>query len=204
MEESTSWKGQSFTLLIFGGIVVLCSIFFVLGMLVGRNQGQRIAEMAFAQKAQRKPQAAATDNFQLDFYSASTEEKPDLKLEPAKEPPPAKAPASVKEPPPRPAPERSAKTPASEPAGPASAAKSKTNTTPAPRDVYLQVFSSGSMKQAESERKRVESKGFKAKILDTQDRKLYRVVVGPYRVSEADLAKSDLRAKGYKDAFQIK
>jgi cell division septation protein DedD len=38
MEDQTSWRGHSFTLLIFGGVVVLCSIFFILGMLVGRTQ----------------------------------------------------------------------------------------------------------------------------------------------------------------------
>ena len=38
-----SWKGHSFTLLVFTGIVVLSSIFFILGMLVGRSQGQKIA-----------------------------------------------------------------------------------------------------------------------------------------------------------------
>ena len=48
-ETNTSWKNHSFTLLVFGGIVALCFIFFVLGMLVGRNQGQRIAEQAFAE-----------------------------------------------------------------------------------------------------------------------------------------------------------
>ena len=51
MEESASWKAHGFTLLVFGGIVVLCSIFFVLGMLVGRSQGQRMAEMASADAA---------------------------------------------------------------------------------------------------------------------------------------------------------
>ena len=40
MEDQASWKSHSFTLLVFTGIVVLCSIFFILGMLVGRTQGQ--------------------------------------------------------------------------------------------------------------------------------------------------------------------
>ena len=34
MEEQTTWKGHTFTLLVFTGIVVLCSIFFILGMLL--------------------------------------------------------------------------------------------------------------------------------------------------------------------------
>ena len=44
MQETVSWKGHSFTLLVFAGIVVLCSIFFVLGMLVGRTHEQRGVE----------------------------------------------------------------------------------------------------------------------------------------------------------------
>ncbi len=54
MEEQPSWKGHTFTLLIFGGIVVLCSIFFVLGMLVGRTQGQKLATVAAADAAAAK------------------------------------------------------------------------------------------------------------------------------------------------------
>ena len=46
MEEQTTWKGHSFTLLVFTGIVVVCSIFFILGMLVGRAQGQKFAAIA--------------------------------------------------------------------------------------------------------------------------------------------------------------
>ena len=79
-ETTTSWRNHSFTLLVFGGIVVLCSIFFVLGMLVGRNQGQRIAEQAFAEESKDKPVAAApADGLQLDYYTETTDEK-NLKL----------------------------------------------------------------------------------------------------------------------------
>jgi cell division septation protein DedD len=55
MEDQIPWKGHVFTLLVFTGIVVLCAIFFILGMLVGRNQGQRIAlttQLAAAAKAE--------------------------------------------------------------------------------------------------------------------------------------------------------
>ena len=92
MEETNpTWKNHSFTLLIFGGIVALCSIFFVLGMLVGRNQGQKLAEIAFADEANRKPVAQnGGDEFPLDFYSQTTGENPDLKLKPA--PPESAAP----------------------------------------------------------------------------------------------------------------
>src|SRR4030095_10672689 len=88
-ETTTSWKNHSFTLLIFGGIVVLCSIFFVLGMLVGRNQGQQMAEMAFAEKEKNKPVAVAgADDLKLNYYDETTEEK-DLRLRPPPEPPTA-------------------------------------------------------------------------------------------------------------------
>ena len=48
MVGSTSWKGHSFTLMVFLGIVVLCSIFFVLGMLVGHNYAQRLPDKTAA------------------------------------------------------------------------------------------------------------------------------------------------------------
>src|SRR6266550_806298 len=70
MEESVSWRGHSFTLLVFAGIVVLCSIFFILGMLVGRNQGQRLAEIA---SAETRPKPAAPSEVASE----------DKKLEPA-------------------------------------------------------------------------------------------------------------------------
>ena len=86
-DTNTTWKNHSFTLLIFGGIVALCLIFFVLGMLVGRNQGKRIAETAFAEEAEKKTVAdKAAEEFPLEFYSQTTEEKPELKLQPAAEP----------------------------------------------------------------------------------------------------------------------
>src|SRR6185436_19714248 len=48
MEDQGSWKGHSFTLIVFIGIVILCSIFFVLGMVVGRGQAQHSADSASA------------------------------------------------------------------------------------------------------------------------------------------------------------
>src|SRR5436190_16528517 len=67
MEDQTSWKGHSFTLLVFTGIVVLCSIFFILGMLVGRAQGQKLVANA--------PAASSAKN---DAKSVPKDEKPDL------------------------------------------------------------------------------------------------------------------------------
>src|SRR6516165_8406150 len=94
MEEQTTWKGHSFTLLVFTGIVVLCSIFFILGMLVGRQQGQKFA---FVASANTKPDAKAApkedkpDNF--TFYDSVKKENqaalqpaPARKVEPPSEP----------------------------------------------------------------------------------------------------------------------
>jgi cell division protein FtsN len=189
MEESTSWKSHSFTLLIFGGIVVLCSIFFVLGMLVGRNQGHKIAELAAADNTGRKTQTqTAGDDPKLDYFTETTDEKPDLKLQPAPNPPARPDP-----------PARSAQTPA--PARPpADASKPKPKPEPEP-EIYLQVLATKNAKQAALELKRVELKGFKAKVVSTDQDKVqwHRVYVGPYKDSEVNLAKSDLKAKGYKD-----
>src|SRR5436190_1536549 len=67
MEDQTSWKGHTFTLLVFTGIVVLCSIFFILGMLVGRAQAQKLVANA--------PVASSAKN---DAKTASKDEKADL------------------------------------------------------------------------------------------------------------------------------
>src|SRR5262245_53907226 len=61
MQETVSWKGHSFTLFVFVGIVVLCSIFFVLGMIVGRTQGQRAADDP-VNASRTKTVAAAAEN----------------------------------------------------------------------------------------------------------------------------------------------
>ena len=53
--------------MVFAGIVFLCSIFFVLGMLVGRSQGQKFATVALAEaeaglaEAQAQLDSAETD-----------------------------------------------------------------------------------------------------------------------------------------------
>src|SRR5438093_8370918 len=109
MEDQTSWKGHSFTLLVFTGVVVLCSIFFILGMLVGRTQGQKIAFAASA-APKTEPKAPPKENTtpELTFYDSV--KKPELPtLEPPRptqskpvvpDPPKAAEPAT---PPPHPA-----------------------------------------------------------------------------------------------------
>jgi cell division protein FtsN len=175
-EETPSWKGHSFTLLVFGGIVVLCSIFFVLGMLVGRNQGQRIAESAAADMADRKDAAQPLpDVRRLDYHEETTEDNPDLGL---LLPSPPTAPAEPREPEP----------PAQD---------------PAPEKFYLQIVALKDKSEAARELDKVKSKGFRAMVLDPaaggQDA-FYRVLVGPFdTIPERDVAKRDLESQGYKN-----
>ena len=98
MEEQTTWKGHSLTLLVFGGIVVLCSIFFTLGMLVGRQQGQKIASVATAEAATTKPDAEPApieEKPELTFFNSVERER----AAPALEPPPAANPPAAPQPP---------------------------------------------------------------------------------------------------------
>jgi cell division septation protein DedD len=235
MEETNpTWKNHSFTLLIFGGIVALCSIFFVLGMLVGRNQGQKLAEIAFADEAARKPVAQnGGDEFPLDFYTQTTGEKPDLKLQPAPpesaatdaasafagpvnsgssvhfepltdKPRPLEAKAKPAETKAQPAETKAQPTAKSTEAKNTETAKPAAARTPVSRDVFLQVTATQNAKQASEELKRVQSKGFKARILKVTQKNVlwHRIYVGPYTKSEVNLAKSDLSAKGYKKVVE--
>ena len=190
MEEPTSWKNHSFTLMIFGGIVLLSSIFFVLGMLLGRTQGQQIAEQAFAERAAAKPAAETADDFKLNFYAETTGDKPELKLEP---PPPAPKQASISAPAPAQA--------RSKPSGKASA--TPVAAKPPERGTFLQVFATKNQKQVNEELKRVQSKGFPAMIVTVtaDNAQWHRVYVGPYKDSEVKLRTSDLHAKGYKEVI---
>jgi cell division protein FtsN len=184
--ESPSWKGHSFTLLVFGGIVVLCSIFFVLGMLVGRNQGQRIAEMAAADSATTQKNAAQPlpDAQPLGYFKNTTEAVPDDTLQPRPAPPPAV--------------EGSVPAPAPEPDPPG------VKDPPADKH-YLQIIATKDPKEAERERAKVQLKGFRALIFppkpgDTDP--WHRVQVGPYDTSaEAEVAKKELESQGYKNVF---
>jgi cell division septation protein DedD len=211
-ETTTSWKNHSFTLLIFGGIVVLCSIFFVLGMLVGRNQGRQMAEMAFAEKDKNKPVTVTGGDLKLNYYDEAIDEKSDLKLQPPPEPPTAEPANSV-------APVASGSsstsarlnTPSEKPRATDKTSATKSTAKPAmvappSKDRYLQLMATKNQKQAKSELKKVQSKNFKALIMEVtlKNERWYRVMVGPYKESEVSLTQSDLKAKGYKDVILVK
>src|SRR5579864_8531305 len=87
MEEQTTWKGHTFTLLVFTGIVVLCSIFFILGMLVGRAEAQKVAgtDPGGASAKNEAKAAPKEDKQDLSFYESVRKEEP-----PALQPAPAK------------------------------------------------------------------------------------------------------------------
>jgi cell division protein FtsN len=176
MEDTPSWKGHSFTLVVFGGIVVLCSIFFVLGMLVGRNQGQRIAETAAADMADRNHAAQPLpDAKPLDYHEETTVDNPDLALEPS---PASSGPAELLAPEPPLAQDLVAE------------------------KFYLQIAAFTEKKEAARKLDEVILKGFRAMILDPaaggQDT-YYRVLVGPFdTIPDRDIAKRDLESQGYK------
>src|SRR5262249_4056639 len=98
MEEQNTWKGHTFTMMIFGGIVVLCAIFFVLGMLVGRIQSVKLAmvtaEAATTKPASKEPLGPGDERAEPRLPEAADRIKP-----PAAEPA-----ARVEAAPPRPAP----------------------------------------------------------------------------------------------------
>lgn len=217
-ENTTSWRNHGFTLMIFGGIVVLSSIFFVLGMLVGRNQGQKAAEVAYAEEESRKPGVeTGSEDFPLTYYNQSTQEKPDLTLQPLPPPPaaPAQPPATAKNIPQPPA--SDPKTDKKSESNSASTSSKKApqpqekvveSKQPAPKPTsggtsYLQVASVSTEKQGTAELKKVQSKGFKAtlKQVKVNGKTMYRVLVGPLKDSELKSTQSNLQAKGYRDVI---
>jgi cell division septation protein DedD len=181
MEEPVSWKGQTFTLLVFAGIVVLCSIFFVLGMLVGRDQGRRLAEPAVAtiEPAVEPPPVEGAES----YFDTTTQPNPPLDLQP--EPAPPATPAAA--PPPT----------------PASNAKVE---PPLRARFYLQILATRDSREADRELAKVKSKNFRALILPPKpgEKDAYdRVQVGPFETTaEADMVKKDLQAQGYKNVFR--
>src|SRR2546423_4661135 len=88
MDDQTTWKGHTFTLLVFTGIVVLCSIFFILGMLVGRAQAQKLAAAAPAAAARSEAKLLPKEEKpDFTFYDSVKKDEPAASLKPA----PAKA-----------------------------------------------------------------------------------------------------------------
>jgi cell division septation protein DedD len=174
-----SWKGHTFTLLVFAGIVVLSSIFFMLGMLVGKAQGQKLASAApaAAVKADAKPATKEEDKTDFTFYDSVKKEQPAV-LTPA----PAK---------PEPAPAPSKSEAALEQLPP----KTKANV------LHYQIGAVRKSADAERLLNDVKKKGFKAFILSPSadgSNPYYRVQVGPFTDPvAAEQAKKNLKAAGF-------
>ena len=173
MEEQTSWKGHSFTLMVFTGIVVLCSIFFVLGMLVGRTQGQKIASIAAIEAAGKDADPVQEENPEMTFSRSLESQSQPLEQAVAAKPAPAVAPP----------PEVSV----------APAIGSAIN---------YQIAALSKQADAEKLVNDLKKKNFRAFILAPASgdaNPFFRVQVGPFREEqEAELVKRQLEAAGYK------
>ena len=185
-----SWKGHSFTLLVFTGIVVLSSIFFILGMLVGRSQGQKIASTsasAAAAKADAKLAAKEEDKTDFTFYDS-------VKKEPAA----ALAPVPAKPEPPAP----SAPSAQTKAAAPLEQLPPPPVTSKPANTVNYQVGAVKKAADAERLLSDVKKKGFKAFIMSpTADdaNPYFRILVGPFTDPiEAEQVKKNLEAAGFK------
>jgi len=197
MDEQVSWKGQSFTLLVFGGIVFLCSIFFVLGMLVGRGQGEKAAEAAVVAAAAketdseaRKPESKPVPSPYSGIATGSPAIKDSIKESEPEKPKPAPKEAA--------APPQAAPPPQAPPAPKAVPAKEK---SPVPAKMYyLQVTALEKEAAAKKQVEELRKSGFPAVIVAGDGaRALYKVQVGPFATTaEADTAKRKLEGLGFK------
>jgi cell division septation protein DedD len=187
MEDQTTWKAHSLTLIVFTGIVVLCSIFFILGMLVGRAQGQKLSgtlPIDTPLKLDAKA-AAKEDDPAFTFYDTVKKETP-TEFQPA---------AAKPEPEPLPVPADPPKkqVPAAEPPLPPVAESGNA--------VNYQIGALRKQPDAERLLKEARKKGFRAFILmpvPGEANPFYRVQVGPIRDSvEAQAMKKRLESAGY-------
>jgi len=216
MEEVTTWKGQTFTLMVFTGIVVLASIFFILGMLVGRAQGQKVsvADLNPVTKSEVNS-AVAESKSESPLYGSAKKEPPAVfERVPAKlEPPvvtasPLKAqPAAAKI---QPAPAKSQPAPAkiqpapakSQPAPP----KPQQERTPEIKTssanlVNYQIGAVRKPADAEKFLEGVKKRGFRAFIVPpapSDPNPYFRIQVGPFSdPAEAQETKKKLESAGY-------
>src|SRR5262245_22239610 len=195
MEEQTTWKGHSFTLLVFMGIVVLCSIFFILGTLVGRAQGQKIASIAVAASAAKADGKTELneDKPDLTFYDSVKKDQP-AALQPVPAPV-TPDPTLVPDPPVKP----------DIKSDPKPDPKSGTPPDGRSRLDNLVNYQIGAVrKQADAEKllSQLKKKGFRAFILapSAGDRNpFFRIQVGPFADPvEAQNMKKRLEGAGYK------
>jgi cell division septation protein DedD len=184
MEEQTTWKGHTFTLFVFTGIVVLCAIFFILGMLVGRSQGQKFAAAASASAKTEAKAVQKDDKPDFTFYD-SVKKDDSAALQPAPAaalPEPAPAPV---DPPKTTAAAPKTAPPVSEPSG----------------ALNYQIGAVRKPADAQKLLENIKKKGFRAFILDPPNgdpNRFFRVQVGPFTdpIAAQD-AKKKLESAGY-------
>lgn len=172
MDDQSSMRGQTFTLMVFGGLVVLCSVFFILGMVVGRRQSPPSVEPPAVAAAQPE-----TEEPDLDFYEAVTrDEVSDLEA------------AEEEAPPPLPPELAATAVPDSTPA----------RETPDPA-VVLQLGAFSREETAEGVAADARQQGFSVFVSRAVDGSgLYRVQVGPFTsTEEASSVRSRLEDAGF-------
>ena len=186
MEEQTSWKSHAFTLMIFVGIVVLCSIFFVLGMLVGRTQTFKMA--ANTAEAAPKPQIRELPQDQAVNKDVAQPKLDLVPVNPAPKPTQEPAPAITAA-----APEPAAKTATLDPPPPAPQ-------VPPAITINLQVAALKNQLDAEKQVDDLKKLGFRAFILtpaSDDPNPFYRVQIGASDRIDAESLKGKLEAAGY-------
>jgi cell division septation protein DedD len=187
MEDQASWKSHSFTLLVFTGIVVLCSIFFILGMLAGRIQGQKIALAVAGAAGRLNSKLVPKEEAKPDLTFYESVKKPNsADLNP---PQPTKIEPVVPDPP-----------KGIEPEG------SKTETDGAPPAAPEKVlnYQVGAVRKSGDAEKLLDGlkkKGFRAFILAPgadEANPFFRVQVGPFAdIFQANEVKKKLESAGY-------
>jgi cell division septation protein DedD len=197
MEDQTSWKGHTFTLLVFTGIVVLCSIFFILGMLVGRAQAQKlVANTPVTSSAKNEIKTSPKGEARARQGEAITDDKPDLTFYESKKEDSLQA-APFK---PAPAPEP---LPVETPREKKVTAKA-VETAPASVPAKVINYQIGAVRKAADAEKLLDGlkkKGFKAFILAPSEgdpNPYFRVQVGPFSdAAEAQDVKKKLEDAKY-------
>ncbi len=180
--DEHSWKGHNFTLLIFGGVVVLCSIFFILGMLVGRAQVPAVSEVAAV--PDETIGAEEPEDLDLRFYEAVEGSEPppfEVSGTEAGSNPEAVAPIQP--------------LPTAPPSPPAD------SVSEVEIAITLQIAALSSADQAETLRAEIAEKGFPSFVVRPapEDQSgFHRVQVGPFNdAAEVTRVRALLEAEGY-------
>jgi len=196
---------------LFLGIVVLCSVFFTLGYVMGRTQygGSAVHAAASSEKPaapvrvpeklspEAAPSAVPAPGGEWDFYT----KKDNDHLQPAAAPTPATAPASAPSVASAPTPSSgaAAKAASPPPAQPAPAAARLAPPKLPKGTIVLQVAALTQQSDAMAMAEALQKKNFPAFVVAPTTDKFYRVQVGPYPDDRAvQSARSALDHAGFK------